>query len=71
MINLTIGIYGALTVREGDMIASRVEETLINSIPNIGRVHVHYHPAEEKNADMTIDEILEQSKRRTFPYQPK
>lgn len=71
VINLTIGIYGALTVREGDMIASRVEETLINSIPNIGRVHVHYHPAEEKNADMTIDEILEQSKRRTFPYQPK
>ncbi|MHB8778465.1 MAG: cation diffusion facilitator family transporter [Anaerolineales bacterium] len=71
VINLTIGIYGALTVREGDMIASRVEETLIHSIPNIGRVHVHYHPAEEKNADMTIDEILEQSKRRTSPYQPK
>lgn len=67
VINLTIGIYGSLTVREGDMIASRVEEAIMSSIPNVRRVHVHYHPAQNVNADMTIDEILEQSKKHVSP----
>ncbi len=71
VVNLTIGIDGALTVREGDGIASRVEETLLYSIPSIRRVHVHYHPAEEENADMTIDEILEQPKKHVSPYRPE
>jgi cation diffusion facilitator family transporter len=45
VINLTIGINGALTVREGDDIANSVEDKLIKSILNVRRVHVHYHPA--------------------------
>ncbi|MBI2330827.1 MAG: cation transporter [Chloroflexi bacterium] len=62
VVNLTIGIDGALTVHEGDRIASRVEEIVIKSVPNVRRVHVHYHPAEADHAAMTIDEILEPTK---------
>jgi len=44
VINLTIGINGTLTVQEGDCIATRIEEILIDHIHNLRRVHVHYHP---------------------------
>jgi len=47
VINLTIGVDGDLTVRAGDAIASAVEEKLIDSIPNVRRVHVHYHPTKK------------------------
>ena len=63
VVNLTIGIDGALSVLQGDHIASRVEETVLASVPNVQRVHVHYHPAKSDHADLTIDEILEQPKR--------
>lgn len=65
VVALTIGIDGRLTVSEGDIIASRVEKTLTDSIPTIRRVHVHYHPAEKEHADMTIEEILHNSKKET------
>jgi cation diffusion facilitator family transporter len=71
VLNLTIGIDGALTVREGDQIASRVEEVLLASIPNVRRVHVHYHPAKADNADMTIDEILEPDRKYKTPHHPE
>ena len=71
VLNLTIGIDGTLTVYEGDNIASRVEETLLTSIPNLRRVHVHYHPAEADNADMTIDEILEPARKYKTPHHPE
>ncbi len=71
VINLTIGIDGAITVREGDMIASCVEENLIRSIQNVRRVHVHYHPADQSHENMTIDDILEESKKRVDSYQPQ
>ncbi|MDD2920682.1 MAG: cation diffusion facilitator family transporter [Anaerolineales bacterium] len=71
VINLTIGIDGKLTVREGDKIASSVEGKLITSIPNVRRVHVHYHPADKSHANMTIDDILEESQKHTSPYQPQ
>lgn len=61
VVALTIGIDGSLTVTEGDAIASRVEKILINSISNIRRVHVHYHPAKKEHADMTIEEIVNQA----------
>lgn len=67
VLTLTIGIDGALSVYEGDRIASRVEETLLGSIPNVRRVHVHYHPAEKDHAGLTIDEILDQSKENNTP----
>ena len=70
VVNLTIGIDGALSVYEGDHIASQVEETLQSSIPNVRRVHVHYHPAKDDHAGLTIDEILEQPK-KLHPHYPE
>ena len=70
VVNLTIGIDGALSVYEGDHIASQVEETLLGSIPNVRRVHVHYHPAKDDHAGLTIDEILEQPK-KLRPHYPE
>lgn len=45
VINITIGIDGALTVAEGDHIATHVEQALLREIDLLQRVHVHYHPA--------------------------
>lgn len=45
VVNLTIGIDGALSVVEGDRIATEVEETLLTHIQFLRRVYVHYHPA--------------------------
>ncbi len=42
--NLTIGIDGNISVLEGDKIADRVEERLVDSIDMLRRVYVHYHP---------------------------
>lgn len=69
VINATIGIDGALSVREGDMISSCVEEKLIQAIPNVRRVHVHYHPAEKRRENMTIDDILGEAQKRVSLYQ--
>lgn len=44
VINITIGIEGALTVADGDRIATRVEQVLIGEIEFLRRVHVHLHP---------------------------
>jgi cation diffusion facilitator family transporter len=71
VVNLTIGIDGALSVSDGHLIACCVENTLSNKIPNIGRVHVHYHPAEKQCENMTIDEIMEEPKKRALPPQPE
>lgn len=45
VINITIGIDGALSVAEGDRIATQVETALSREIDLLQRVHVHYHPA--------------------------
>jgi cation diffusion facilitator family transporter len=70
VINMTIGIDGALSVCEGDIISSSVEEKLIREIPNVRRVHVHYHPAEKRCEDMTIDDILGEAQKHVSLYQP-
>jgi cation diffusion facilitator family transporter len=49
VVNLTIGIDGALSVVEGDRIATEVEETLIRQVQFLRRVYVHYHPVEQGN----------------------
>jgi cation diffusion facilitator family transporter len=64
VVNLTIGIEGSLTVTKGDEIASQVERLLYQSIPNLRRVHVHYHPAQKRHRDMSIDEILAEGRRQ-------
>lgn len=71
VVNVTIGIDGSLSVRRGNIIATRVEEKLMRSIPNLRRVHVHYHPAERRHANMTIDDILNESQRQSSPYHPE
>ena len=71
VVNLTIGINGALTVYEGDRIASRVEETLLRSVTSVQHVHVHYHPAEAEHANLTIDEILEPGRKYNSPHHPE
>jgi cation diffusion facilitator family transporter len=45
VVNITIGIDGALSVAEGDRIATQVEQTLCSRIDLLQRVHVHYHPS--------------------------
>ncbi len=43
-INLTICVDGALSIEEGDRIATRVEDLLFDRIDLLRHVHVHYHP---------------------------
>jgi divalent metal cation (Fe/Co/Zn/Cd) transporter len=45
MVNITIGIDGALSVAQGDVIADAVEAYLADRITMLRRVYVHYHPA--------------------------
>lgn len=45
VVNVTIGINGGLSVREGHAIASRVEETICREMEFVVRVYVHYHPS--------------------------
>lgn len=45
VINLTIGVDGAMDVKSGDAIATRVEELLDARIEMVRKVYVHYHPA--------------------------
>ncbi len=44
LVDVTIGINGALTVAAGDQIATRVERALWENIEYLRRVSVHYHP---------------------------
>ena len=48
VVNITIGVSPDLTVSEGDEIATRVEEILINEIDSMRRVFVHYHPVQSR-----------------------
>jgi cation diffusion facilitator family transporter len=66
VVNLTIGIDGRLTVRAGDAIATKVEALLYHSVPNLRRVHVHYHPADKAHHNMTIEQILAEGRRHLW-----
>ncbi len=48
VINLTLGVDGSLSVAEGDRIATRAEQVLIQNIDLLRRVYVHYHPARDR-----------------------
>jgi cation diffusion facilitator family transporter len=71
VINVTIGVDGQMPVSDGDEIASRVEALLCSNIPNLRRVHVHYHPADQQHQDMTIDQILAEARKHAADYQPQ
>ncbi len=56
VVNLTIALDGSLTIAEGDRICALAEQTLYDSIPEIRRVHVHYHPPRDKLSDFAAVE---------------
>jgi len=69
VVNLTIGINGSLTVKQGDKIASEVEALIYEAIPNMRHVHVHYHPADKSRKNMSIDEILSETRRHVSEHE--
>ena len=71
VVNVTIGIDGNILVKDGDEIANRVEQILYDNIPNLRRVHVHYHPSDKDHQDMTIEQILAESRRHIIDYRPE
>jgi cation diffusion facilitator family transporter len=64
VINMTIGVDGTLSVLAGDEIANEVETLICKEIPNISRVHVHYHPSDSEHQDLSLDQILAEGRRR-------
>jgi cation diffusion facilitator family transporter len=69
VVNLTIGINGSLTVLQGDQIATAVESLIYESIPNIRHIHVHYHPAENDRRDMSIEDILAETRKHVSAHE--
>lgn len=57
VINITIGIDPQLTVAEGDGIATRVEELLVEKIDSMRRVFVHYHPVKSNRFSHHPDDM--------------
>ncbi len=68
VVNLTIGIDGSLTVRQGDSIATKVESLIYESVPSIRHIHVHYHPAEDDRRNMSIDDILAEARKHAATH---
>jgi cation diffusion facilitator family transporter len=56
VMHITICVNGALSIREGDRIATEVEKTLIENIEFMQSVHVHIHPEPEKYVTPIEDE---------------
>jgi cation diffusion facilitator family transporter len=52
IINLTISVSDQISVHDGDRIASQVEKTLLDSLPDLRSVHVHYHPRAQFRAEL-------------------
>ncbi|MFW2365623.1 MAG: cation diffusion facilitator family transporter [Desulforhopalus sp.] len=48
VVNITVGVSPDLTVADGDLIATRVEEILVSEIDYMRRVFVHYHPVKKQ-----------------------
>ena len=69
VVNLTIGINGSLTVQQGDAIATSVESLLYEAIPNIRHIYVHYHPAQASCRDMSIDDILAETRKHVSAHE--
>jgi cation diffusion facilitator family transporter len=51
VVNLTIGIDGDLSVKDGDKIADNVENALLVGIEMLRKVYVHYHPVRTTECD--------------------
>ena len=57
VVNLTIGVDGSMTVENGDKIATQAEAVLYREIEFLGRVHIHYHPAESRSVGVFEDQL--------------
>jgi len=49
-LNLTLGIDGAISVREGDDLATRAEKALEQRWDTLRDIHIHYHPTDRFSA---------------------
>jgi len=67
-VNLTIGINGTLTVWQGDQIATEVECLIYEKIPSMSHVHVHYHPAEAMRKNMSLDDMLAETRKQVAQH---
>ncbi len=47
VINITIGVDGEITVRQGHETADEVEKCILENLEFVRAVHVHYHPKSE------------------------
>jgi cation diffusion facilitator family transporter len=61
--NITIGVDGAQSVAEGDEVATRVEQTLLDHIEYMRWVHVHYHPSNLADGKRHLKVPLHRSQR--------
>lgn len=59
VINITIGLDGSLNIKEGDKIATIVEERIKENIEFIRKVYVHYHPENSTGKRKEIGIICE------------
>ncbi|MDD3118489.1 MAG: cation diffusion facilitator family transporter [Victivallales bacterium] len=48
LLNLTLGVDGALSVAEGDRIATRAENAIRSRVAAVRNIYLHYHPAEAR-----------------------
>jgi cation diffusion facilitator family transporter len=69
VLNLTIGIDGSLSVKQGDQIATEVESLIYYSIPNMRHIHVHYHPSDRSLTNMSIDEMLSETRKNVSEHE--
>ncbi len=54
VVNLTIGLDGSLSIKEGDAICTRVEQRLYETMPEIRKVYVHYHPPRPDRSGIAV-----------------
>ena len=45
VVNVSVGVDGAMSVAEGDRVADRIEDELQSRVEFLRRVYVHYHPS--------------------------
>lgn len=64
LVEVTLGVDGALTVAAGDQIASRAEQVLWKQVQYLRRVSIHYHPSRERPAAERRAESAERPKAR-------
>ncbi|MBN1265122.1 MAG: cation transporter [Anaerolineales bacterium] len=55
ILNLILCMDGSMSIREGDSICTQVEQVLTENIDFLLRVHIHYHPSDNRSVNITSD----------------